>query len=150
LPQNFLLVSIAVGGLLYSLLRLWNVIGIYRRRLICASWTQTTAKVCDRMIDEIFYDDEGGRTFLPKVTYCYTALGEEFKKTISIGSDSFVKINAEKKLTEFADALEIYYNPEKPEESTFCGEKVTDMDVVTIFFFLPVSLIGLIWALALL
>jgi hypothetical protein len=148
-PQNENLVAFALLVLLYSLYRLWRMIGIFHRHSVSASWKLTTGKVCDRKIAELHEFDGDGwwYWYRPEITYNYTVMGEEFKNTFSAGSHSLVRTCAEKTLAEFGDTLGVFNNPEKPEESIPSREKVSRMDGIAIFVFLPISLLVLWFAL---
>ncbi len=145
-PLNFLLfVLVGVSGLLYSLYLFWKMINIVRKQRASVSWILTTGRVCDRKIAHLRNGD-GEESYEPAITYCYTVMGEEFKRTISLKSASF-RYSAEITLAEFGDTVEIRYNPEKPKEHISSDEKVRLIDIFATVVFLPTSLVWLWWVL---
>ncbi len=133
MDAKLIFILVTVGLLAYSLYKLWQIVELHRRRSASGSWQTTIGKVVSKEVS-VQRGSKGGKSYIPKITYSYSVLGEQYKKTISLGT-RWWESSAEKAIAEIGDTLEVRYNPEKP------NVHISDQEMIRFYDLLPVLLI---------
>jgi ABC-type nickel/cobalt efflux system permease component RcnA len=126
---EWLMILSGVLLLVLGLYFLWRNISLNRRKAASASWPVINARVTAK--DVSLRRGQRGSSYIPEVDYTYTVMNAVFQKHKSLGAKA-TRDGAEKVLAEMGDAIEMRYNPEKPDEHVTVLDKVGFADILLV------------------
>jgi hypothetical protein len=138
MDSKLIFILVTAGLLAYALYKVWQIVELFLRSKASGSWPTTTGKVVLKEVS-VQRGGKGGTSYIPKIIYSYSVMGERYKKTISLGT-RWWESSAEKAIHEVGDSLEVRYNPEKPNVNITDQEKIRFFDLFPILIILSVAL----------
>ncbi len=138
MDDKLIFTLVTAGLLAFALYKVWQVVDILHRRFASGVWQSTIGKVVSKEVS-VERGSRGGKSYVPKITYSYSVMSEQYKKTISLGT-RWWESSAEKAIDEIGDTLEVRYNPEKPNVHISDQEKIRFYDLFPVLIILIVAL----------
>jgi hypothetical protein len=146
MDSKLIFILVTAGLLAYALYKVWQIVEVLLRSKASGSWQTTTGKVVSKDVS-VQRGGKGGTSYIPKITYSYSVMGERYKKTISLGTRLW-ESSAEEAIHEVGNSLEVRYNPEKPNVNITDQEKIRFYDLFSVLIILIVAMGFLIAILA--
>ncbi len=142
MDAKLIFILVTAGLLAYAFYQVWQVISFLLRKSASGSWQMTIGNVVSKEVS-VRRGSKGGKSYIPKITYSYSVMGERYKNTISLETRWWKDI-AEKEIAEIGDTLEVRYNPEKPNVHISDQEKIRLYDLFLVLLILFIALLVLI------
>ena len=140
--NNTISIIVGIGLLAFSIYKIYEFIKFQRRKSASETWPVIPAQVTDKQVT-VHHSSRGGNTFIPKVSYKYTVMGQAYEKSINLAG-IYSRDSAQKTLDDFGPTIELRYDPNNPKEHITVHEKVRVGDVLLILFALAIGLFSLI------
>ncbi len=129
----YLFILVALG---FTLVRVWKIVEINRRRSSSQIWTPATGRVTDKKIR-----NAARGMYYPEITYTYTVLGTEYQNKFSMGSSMLSK--ARSAMESVGGEISLHYNPQNPKEGYADLERVGAWDIYLVVMGVMATLICL-------
>jgi hypothetical protein len=142
MDAKVLYILITAGCLIFVLYQGWKMVSILLRKSASGAWQTTIGKVESKTVS-VQSGSKGGKSYIPKITYPYSVMGEKYLKKISLGT-RWWESSAYNAISEIGDTLEVRYNPEKPKEHISDQEKIRIFNLFLVLLYLFIALTVLI------